>query len=593
MRYCRAMRWSCAAGALSLAVAVSATMAGVLAPRTSGEGLFDQALRRPLSSDRRSVQRSAVALLHPRQLDALQAGDALQLNLFDDTTRTFVLDRRLQSSPNRYQMIGHLQNEPDSTVIMVRRDQAVAGLIRSETAGTFLIRPAVGHGSLIQQIDETLMPPCGIGPEHAVHGEGALANAGAEAFCGSVRIDLLVVYSPEARQAAGGTAAMEAMIDLSIADTNLSYLRSEVGQRIYQVHAAELSQPESGSFFTDLGRLRTVGDGFYDEAHTLRDLYGADMVAMLIADTSLGGLAYIQLNPGAGFADSAFSVTNWLWAPLSVLAHELGHNMGCAHDRQNSSGGAFPHSYGYRYVGDSGEQWRTVMAYNPGSRIQNFSNPNVNVDGQPTGVPIGDPLEAANHDTLNQTAAIIAAYRPSVIDTGDPGAQGTEIVAPDQDVNDRFGFTVALDGDIALVGAPGDSEAGLNAGAAYVYRFDGEIWNFEAKLIGSEVADNDLFGWSVAIEDNTLIIGALLDEDPRNGVPNSGAAYIYRSGDAWVEQALLTAEAPSRFDQFGISVDLSNSVAVVGSNLDDNKNGGSAGSAYVYRYDGADWPLEQ
>jgi hypothetical protein len=101
------------------------------------------------------------------------------------------------------------------------------------------------------------------------------------------------------------------------------------------------------------------------------------------------------------------------------LAHELGHNMGCAHDAQNAGGqGLYSYSYGWRFVTAGNVTNRTIMAYAPGARIQNFSNPNVLYNSVATGVPVGQVNEANNALTINNSAFTVANFRQTVIQCG-------------------------------------------------------------------------------------------------------------------------------------------------------------------------------
>ena len=138
-----------------------------------------------------------------------------------------------------------------------------------------------------------------------------------------------------------------------------------------------------------------------------------------------------------------------------------------------------------------------------------------------------------------------------------------------------FGGSVSIRGDVAVVGAIGDGDG---TGSAYVYRFDGAAWVEEAKLTASDGAARDRFGSSVSIAGDLAVVGSTGDDD--NG-PSSGSAYIYRQdGAVWVEQAKLTASDGAAGDFFGVSVSITGDVAVVGAFRDDD-NGSDSGSAYV------------
>src|SRR4030095_17019931 len=101
-------------------------------------------------------------------------------------------------------------------------------------------------------------------------------------------------------------------------------------------------------------------------------------VCLLTETTTSGvaGLGYLMSSASTNFSSYSFSVVRRSFAVGNyTFAHELGHNMGCAHDRQNSSGhGAFAYSYGYRFTGNDNTLYRTVMSYAPGTRIPYFSN---------------------------------------------------------------------------------------------------------------------------------------------------------------------------------------------------------------------------
>ncbi len=164
------------------------------------------------------------------------------------------------------------------------------------------------------------------------------------------------------------------------------------------------------------------------------------------------------------------------------------------------------------------------------------------------------------------------------------------LTAADGDEWEEFGASVALSGDIALIGAPGHSQADPpKPGAVYVFGYDGQRWIEKAKLVASDGSPRDRFGRAVALAGDTAVVGAWLDDD--HG-PSSGSAYIFRrDGSAWVEEAKLVPFDGGPGDGFGLAVTVSSGLlqwVVIGAWRDDD-NGAESGSAYVFRADGSTW----
>ncbi len=154
-----------------------------------------------------------------------------------------------------------------------------------------------------------------------------------------------------------------------------------------------------------------------------------------------------------------------------------------------------------------------------------------------------------------------------------------KLYAPNSLMNDRFGRSVVLDGDYALIGASDEDDRGASSGAAYVYHREGSNWVEQDKLIASDVREGDGFGWSVDLDGDYALIGAIGDDDL--GV-SSGAAYVYhREGSNWVEQRKLTASDGREGDYFAYSVSLDGDYALIGANRND-QNGEDSGAAYVF-----------
>ncbi|MDY7110355.1 MAG: FG-GAP repeat protein [Planctomycetota bacterium] len=184
--------------------------------------------------------------------------------------------------------------------------------------------------------------------------------------------------------------------------------------------------------------------------------------------------------------------------------------------------------------------------------------------------------------------------RPATVAAGvilASGAHGQcaleKLLAPDGDEQDNFGAGIAIDGDVIVVGAP--DVTGETSGAAYVYRFDGEAWGFEQKLIPSEPQPAQYFGYSVAIHESAIIAGAW--GDTVNDV-QSGSAWVFRhTRGGWIEEAMLAPADAADGDRFGFSVDIDAQRAIVGAiwNSDEYQH---RGAAFVFRRDGDVWTQE-
>jgi|GEM_PF-1608876 len=169
---------------------------------------------------------------------------------------------------------------------------------------------------------------------------------------------------------------------------------------------------------------------------------------------------------------------------------------------------------------------------------------------------------------------------------GDQWIQRAKLTAYDGASFDYFGGSVSISGDWAIVGADGDDDKGLSSGSAYLFKREGDHWIGMGKLTASDGAAYESFGSSVSISADYAIVGACLDNEKGS---YSGSAYIFkREGDQWIESVKLTAYDGSAFDRFGYSVSVSGDYALVGAFGDDDQ-GSESGSAYLFRREGEDW----
>jgi collagen type VII alpha len=174
-----------------------------------------------------------------------------------------------------------------------------------------------------------------------------------------------------------------------------------------------------------------------------------------------------------------------------------------------------------------------------------------------------------------------------------------KLLASDTATDDTFGQSVALsaDGNTALIGARGeDTSPNSNNGAAYVFTRSGSTWTEQQKLLASDAAGSDTFGYSVALssDGNTAIIGAYTEStSPTTG---NGAAYVFtRSASTWTQQAKLLASDAASTEYFGWSVALSSdgNTASVGALFETTGPNTNNGAVYVYTRSGSSWTQQQ
>ena len=153
-----------------------------------------------------------------------------------------------------------------------------------------------------------------------------------------------------------------------------------------------------------------------------------------------------------------------------------------------------------------------------------------------------------------------------------------------------FGWTVDIEGDTIVIGAPGDPHAGQWSGAAFIYQRDANGWTQQARLIAPDAQTLDEFGNAVSISGDTVAIGAYLDD---GSLENSGAVYLFdRNGTSWNLMQKLTAPSEVLDGWYGFDVRLQDDTLAVGAMFDDEL-GLDAGAAFIYGRNGGTWSLEQ
>jgi hypothetical protein len=217
------------------------------------------------------------------------------------------------------------------------------------------------------------------------------------------------------------------------------------------------------------------------------------------------------------------------------------------------------------------------------------------VETQKLSASDGAPHDLFGSSVAISGSTIVVGASPGVFDQGSAyvfNRQGgswieeQKLTASDGAVADNFGRSVAISGSTIVVGS-----AKLTVfveGSAYVFNRKGSSWVETQKLTASEGAGANIFGWSVAISGSTIVVGAWGDKVGANF--NQGSAYVFnRQGSSWVETQKLTASDGAPFDEFGWSVAINDSTIVVSSEIEAIGGNTAQGKAYVFNRQGGNW----
>jgi hypothetical protein len=194
------------------------------------------------------------------------------------------------------------------------------------------------------------------------------------------------------------------------------------------------------------------------------------------------------------------------------------------------------------------------------------------------------PVHAAAPHPVASTPAIPAALRDAIDQTrgGDEWTETQEVTEADPGFTPEFGYAVALHGTTAMIGAQqakiGDNE---DQGAVYVYEESDGVWTRTQKLVASDGQAFDTFGHSIVFDDTTAFIGAYAEMI--NGNFSQGAVYVFTLSDGiWTETQKLTADDGQMFDNFGYSLGLNGTTALIGADAASIGDNAAQGAVYVF-----------
>ena len=348
------------------------------------------------------------------------------------------------------------------------------------------------------------------------------------------------------------------------------------------------------------------------------------------------GAAYVFVRSGATWSQQAY-----LKASNPDAEDSFGHSVGVSGDtvvvgawQEDSSAGGVNGDQGDNSVRNSGAAYVFVRSGTTWSQqaYLKASNPDtldyfgwsVAVSGDT--VIVGADSEDSNASGVNgngldnSTESSGAAY--VFQRAGTNWFQQAYLKASNTQADDHFGWSVGLSGDTAVVGAlwessnatgvngNGGDNSALNSGAAYVFVRNADAWSQQAYVKASNTEATDLFGYSVAVSGDTLVVGAIQEDGGTTGVsgdgsdnsaPDSGAAYVFaRSGATWNQQAYLKAFNTETLDSFGYSVSVSGDTALIGAWREDSNatalNGNAtdnsaqdSGAAFLFKRSETTW----
>lgn len=527
------------AGAMQSSPAFRAPMSGFASLPDRGELLAYEQVRQ--IKHKGAYTAYPVAISETHALRAMHTGEMV-VNAPNGEPIRLKYERHEESPDGNWTWIG--RNADGASAVITFGEKAVFGVIPQGPAETLRLTMSAGQSWLVQTDRSKLagrdgatvreggdqpVPPklAGSGPVSMASMRAEPSTAGASAS--SAVVDILLGYtSGYASQLGSQSAAVSRLVNMT-AITNDAYEKSGVNMRVRLVKTLQVNYPDNtdnGDALESLTGYRAGDDGgpidvdpAFKALREARDETGADLVSLVRAfrtpENAGCGIAWLIGGGETGIvqADEPFGYSvvsdgtdldeeddNTYFCREETLAHELGHNMGQAHnDEDSDTTGVHAYSYGYREASSTG--FYTVMAYPQadGSQfsIRHFASPSVKYNGRVTGVAD----RSDNVRSLNQVMPIVAQFRDTVVPLGgvhhnDVDADGfSDLLFHNATVNK---FSYRLMNGLAVKGSKLIGPVGPGYHVAATGDFDGDsttdvIWTSAARDIYMWLGDGKNF----------------------------------------------------------------------------------------------------
>ncbi len=384
-------------------------------------------------------------------LRAIVTGE-LKLTTPNRQALAYRYQRHVEHANGNWTWVGTLPGFPGRQAIITFGERATFGLfgrpgaeplqltVRDGVAWIVEVAPGAWRGvEALGGKQDYLLPQQLV--KKAAAEQSAAAMLAGTAAAGGPTVDVALGYTAGFATSLGGQSQAVTRLTHLVSITNEAYASSNLNAQLRLVRTLQVNYPDNTSNNTALDQLTgsTGSDpvpipASLQPLRQARDQYGADLVSLVrkFNDPENDGCGIAWLLGGGGTAITS-SDAPWGYSVVSdgsdggffcrtqTLAHELGHNMGQSHNVEDSGGdsGVHPYSYGYRESAATG--FYTIMAYRASDTqysISYFANPNVRVDGRPTGVANASD----NVRSMALTMPIIANFRATVAPPRRPGA---------------------------------------------------------------------------------------------------------------------------------------------------------------------------